>query len=63
MSMQALSGKKGLVIGIANADSIAWACARACADAGAVIGGTWQLARPHPDPRGIGPGRFRRVGR
>ena len=31
----ALQGKKGLVVGIANADSIAFGCARAFRDAGA----------------------------
>ncbi len=52
MSRATLEGKKGLVIGIANEDSIAWACARACVDAGAAIAGTWQTekTRPHVEP-------------
>ncbi|MDR0225977.1 MAG: enoyl-ACP reductase FabI [Burkholderiaceae bacterium] len=50
--MTALTGKKGLVVGIANRDSIAWACARALHAAGAEIGATWQdeKARPHVEP-------------
>lgn len=47
-----LKGKKGLVIGIGNDQSIAWACARAMHEAGATIGGTWlnEKARPHVEP-------------
>lgn len=47
-----LDGKKGLVIGIANRDSIAWACARSLREAGAEIGASWQneSARPHVEP-------------
>ncbi|KAF1694903.1 enoyl-[acyl-carrier-protein] reductase FabI [Pseudoxanthomonas jiangsuensis] len=47
-----LKGKKGLVIGIANDQSIAWACAKALRQAGATLGGTWQSdkARPHVEP-------------
>ncbi|WP_027015690.1 enoyl-ACP reductase FabI [Comamonas composti] len=50
--MSMLAGKKGLVIGIANRDSIAWACARALRAAGATLGATWQSekARPHVEP-------------
>ncbi|WP_280191920.1 enoyl-ACP reductase FabI [Delftia sp. PS-11] len=50
--MTALAGKKGLVIGIANRDSIAWACAKALHAAGAEVGATWQndKARPHVEP-------------
>ncbi|WP_430980965.1 SDR family oxidoreductase, partial [Staphylococcus aureus] len=40
--MTLLAGKKGLIVGIANRDSIAWACARAMHAAGAEIGATWQ---------------------
>ena len=36
-----LHGKKGLVVGIANEDSIAWGCARAFRAAGAELAVTW----------------------
>jgi len=47
-----LKGKKGLVIGIGNDQSIAWACASAMREAGATLGGTWlnDKARPHVEP-------------
>lgn len=47
-----LKGKKGLVIGISNDDSIAWACAEALHQAGATLGGTWlnDKARPYVEP-------------
>jgi enoyl-[acyl-carrier protein] reductase I len=47
-----LQGKKGLVVGIANAQSIAWGCARAFRDAGAELAVTWfnDKARPHVEP-------------
>lgn len=47
-----LQGKKGLVLGIGNDRSIAWACARALREAGATLGGTWhsQKSRPHVEP-------------
>ena len=47
-----LKGKKGLVIGIGNKQSIAWACAEAFHKAGATLGGTWlnDKARPHVEP-------------
>jgi len=47
-----LQGKKGLVVGIANADSIAWGCARALHSAGAELALTWlnEKARPHVAP-------------
>lgn len=47
-----LEGKKGLVVGIANRDSIAWGCARALRDAGATLAVTWlnDKARPHVEP-------------
>ncbi len=46
-----LKGKKGLVLGISNDHSIAWACARAMCEAGATLGGTWlnDKARPYVD--------------
>lgn len=47
-----LQGKKGLVVGIANADSIAFGCARAFRDAGAELAVTYlnDKARPYVDP-------------
>lgn len=47
-----LQGKKGLVVGIANDQSIAWGCARALRDAGAELALTWfnDKARPHVEP-------------
>lgn len=47
-----LKGKKGLVLGISNDHSIAWACARAMCEAGATLGGTWlnDKARPYVEP-------------
>jgi enoyl-[acyl-carrier protein] reductase I len=50
--MSPLDGKKGLVVGIANATSIAWACAQAFKQAGAELAATWQgeRARPHVQP-------------
>lgn len=43
--MQGLAGKTGLVVGIANDDSIAWACARAFHAQGARLAGTWRGER------------------
>lgn len=50
--MGALDGKRGLVVGIANDRSIAWACARAFRAEGAALAATWQneRARPHVEP-------------
>ena len=50
--MGILDGKKGLIIGIANNRSIAWACAKAMDAAGATLGGTWHSdrSRPHVEP-------------
>jgi len=47
-----LSGKKGLVVGIANAQSIAWGCAQVFQAAGAELALTWlnDKARPHVEP-------------
>lgn len=47
-----LDGKRGLVVGIANGDSIAWGCARALHEAGAELAVTWlnEKARPHVEP-------------
>jgi len=51
-NLTSLQGKKGLVIGIANDQSIAWGCARALRDAGAELAVTWlnDKARPHVEP-------------
>lgn len=52
MSLFSLAGRKGLVVGIANAQSIAWGCARAFRAAGAELAVTWfnDKARPHVEP-------------
>ena len=39
---EVLSGKRGLVIGVANERSIAWGIAKACADAGAELAFSYQ---------------------
>ncbi len=48
----ALAGKRGLVTGIANADSIAWGCAKAFRAMGAELAVTYlnDKARPHVEP-------------
>ena len=46
--METLDGKRGLVIGIANADSIAFGCAKAFRDAGAQLAITY--LNPKADP-------------
>ncbi|KFI08504.1 enoyl-ACP reductase FabI [Massilia sp. BSC265] len=47
-----LQGKKGLIVGIANEQSIAWGCARAMRDAGAELAVTWfnDKARAYVEP-------------
>lgn len=47
-----LAGKRGLVTGIANADSIAWGCAKAFRALGAELAVTYlnAKARPHVEP-------------
>ncbi|MET3517918.1 enoyl-[acyl-carrier protein] reductase I [Pseudacidovorax sp. 1753] len=47
-----LHGRKGLVVGIANAHSIAWGCAQAFHDAGAELAVTWfnDKAQPFVEP-------------
>jgi enoyl-[acyl-carrier protein] reductase I len=45
MSTSVLSGKVGLVVGVANKRSISWAIAQAAADAGASIALTYQSER------------------
>ena len=51
-AMKAMHGQKGLVVGIANDNSIAWVCARALHAAGAELAITWlgDKARPHVQP-------------
>ena len=51
-SLYSLSGRKGLVVGIANAHSIAWGCAQAFHDAGAELAVTWfnDKAQPFVEP-------------
>lgn len=52
MNTQSLSGKKGLIVGIANVDSIAFGCARALRAAGADLAVTYlnQKAEQHVRP-------------
>ncbi|GAA4341210.1 enoyl-ACP reductase FabI [Pigmentiphaga soli] len=52
MDASTLQGKKGLVVGIANDESIAWGCARAFRAAGAELAVTWlnDKARPYVEP-------------
>jgi enoyl-[acyl-carrier protein] reductase I len=47
-----LAGRKGLVVGIANENSIAWGCARVFRELGAEVAVTWinEKARPHVQP-------------
>ena len=47
-----LAGKKALVVGVANDQSIAYGCARAFREAGAELATTWlnDKARPHVEP-------------
>lgn len=47
-----LHGKRGLVVGVANEDSIAWACAKAFRELGADLALTYvnEKARPHVEP-------------
>ncbi|MCR9127777.1 MAG: enoyl-ACP reductase FabI [Rhodobacteraceae bacterium] len=42
MSNQLMSGKRGLIMGLANDKSIAWGIARACAEAGAELAFSYQ---------------------
>lgn len=42
-----LRHKRGLVVGIANEQSIAWGCARAFCRAGATLAVTWQPVLRH----------------
>ncbi len=49
--MTTLSGKRGLIVGIANAESIAYGCARAFRDAGAELAITYLNAKSEPHVR------------
>ena len=51
MPISHLQGKRGLVVGIANAESIAYGCARAFRDAGAELAVTYLNARAEPHVR------------
>lgn len=42
MTMRMLEGKKGIILGVANKRSIAWAIAKASSDAGATLAFTYQ---------------------
>src|SRR5512142_3222475 len=52
MNPVSLEGKKGLVVGIANADSLAYGCALAFRRLGAELAVTYlnDKARPHVEP-------------
>jgi len=41
-----MSGKKGLIMGVANSRSIAWGIAQVCAQHGAEVAFTYQGIRP-----------------
>lgn len=47
-----LENKRGLIVGIANEQSIAWGCARSMHELGAELAVTWlnDKARPHVEP-------------
>ena len=42
MSQKLMQGKRGLIMGVANKNLIAWGIAQACADAGAELAFTYQ---------------------
>ncbi|MDW9231170.1 enoyl-(Acyl carrier) reductase family protein [Burkholderia cepacia] len=46
--MRPLEGRRGIVVGLANEQSIAWGCARAFRAAGAELAVTWQSDRALP---------------
>jgi len=54
MSTSVLSGKVGLVVGVANKRSLSWAIARAAADAGASLVLTYQSERLEENVRELG---------
>lgn len=52
MATELMAGKRGLIMGVANDKSIAWGIAKACSDAGAEVGFTYQgdALRKRVDP-------------
>ena len=56
LSPTPLAGKRGLVVGITNEQSIAYGCARAFRDAGAEIGATYLNAKAEPFVRPLAEG-------
>ncbi len=48
MSKLLMAGKKGIVLGVANKRSIAWAIAKACSEAGAEVAFTYQGEKLKP---------------
>lgn len=55
-SLQMLQGKKGLVVGIANEQSIAWGCTQAFKDAGAELAITYLNEKAEPYVRPLAEG-------
>jgi enoyl-[acyl-carrier protein] reductase I len=51
MTLFSLAGKRALVVGVANDQSIAWGCARAFAEAGADLAITYLNAKAEPHVR------------
>ena len=52
--MELLAGKRGLIVGIANENSIAFGCARALRDAGADLAITYLNGKAEPFVRPLG---------
>lgn len=50
-ALASLAGKKGLIVGMANHESIAYGCARQCKAAGASIAATYLNAKAEPHVR------------
>lgn len=53
MTTESLKGKKGLIVGIANGQSIAWGCAKAFHDAGAELAITYLNEKAEPYVRSL----------
>ena len=53
MTTESLKGKKGLIVGIANGQSIAWGCAKAFHDAGAELAITYLNDKAEPYVRSL----------
>ena len=61
MNSLMLENKVGMIFGVANKRSIAWACAQACAGQGARMAFTYQGERLKENVEELaGPGRFTR---